>query len=386
MDRVRAYKKEENMIREELLEKVSGKREEFISWYHEFHQIPELGFEEEKTTELICEKLTAMGIHPLRLDPTGVTAYIGPHDAYTVALRADIDGLRVSEDTDLPFQSKHPGKMHACGHDGHIAGLLGAASILKEMESELTVRVKLIFQPSEENTKGAKHIISQGILEDVDEIFGLHLFSDIKAGEISVEPGARMAQTDRFSITFIGKGGHAAKPHQCVDATVMAADFVMNIQTIVARELDPIEGAVVTVGSLKSGTQYNIISGKAVLEGTCRSYSEIVAQHLQDAIRRRAEAVADSYGGNVKIAYEQGSHPPVLNDEAHIAPLMLGEDFSWYQKEVPGVFAFAGCGTPGRKCYPNHHPKFEIEESALADGVLLHLAAVVSAMHREEEK
>ena len=334
------------MTREEVLEKVSKKREEFISWYHEFHQIPELGFEEKETTELICEKLTGMGIHPLRLDPTGVTAYVGPHDAYTVGLRADIDGLRVSEDTDLPFQSKHPGKMHACGHDGHITGLLGAASILKEM-----------------------------------------------------------AQTDRFTITFIGKGGHAAKPHQCVDATVMAADFVMNVQTIVARELDPIEGAVVTVGSLKSGTQYNIISGKAVLEGTCRSYSEDVAQHLQDAIRRRAEAVADSYGGNVKIAYEQGSHPPVLNDVAlsrriadeaeqllenrklvHIAPLMLGEDFSWYQKEVPGVFAFVGCGTPGRKCYPNHHPKFEVEESALSDGVLLHLAAVVSAMHREKEE
>ena len=190
------------MTREEVLEKVSKKREEFISWYHEFHQIPELGFEEKETTELICEKLTGMGIHPLRLDPTGVTAYIGPHDAYTVGLRADIDGLRVLEDTDLPFQSKHPGKMHACGHDGHITGLLGAASVLKEMESELTVRVKLIFQPSEENTKGAKQIISQGILEDVDEVFGLHLFSDIKAGEISVEPGARMAQYRSFYYHF----------------------------------------------------------------------------------------------------------------------------------------------------------------------------------------
>ena len=308
------------MTREEVLEKVSKKREEFISWYHEFHQIPELGFEEKETTELICEKLTGMGIHPLRLDPTGVTAYIGPHDAYTVGLRADIDGLRVLEDTDLPFQSKHPGKMHACGHDGHITGLLGAASILKEMESELTVRVKLIFQPSEENTKGAKQIISQGILEDVDEVFGLHLFSDIKAGEISVEPGARMAQTDRFTITFIGKGGHAAKPHQCVDATVMAADFVIN----------------------------------------------------DVALSRRIADEAEQLLENRKLV--------------HIAPLMLGEDFSWYQKEVPGVFAFVGCGTPGRKCYPNHHPKFEVEESALSDGVLLHLAAVVSAMHREKEE
>ena len=388
--------------------------EENESWIIEqrryFHAHPELSFAEKNTTQQIGKLLEEMGLTPHYYpDYNRLWAMLEGGKASTgtktVALRADIDALPVEEHTGLSFCSQTPGVMHACGHDGHITGLLGAASVLKEMESELTVRVKLIFQPSEENTKGAKQIISQGILEDVDEVFGLHLFSDIKAGEISVEPGARMAQTDRFTITFIGKGGHAAKPHQCVDATVMAADFVMNVQTIVARELDPIEGAVVTVGSLKSGTQYNIISGKAVLEGTCRSYSEDVAQHLQDAIRRRAEAVADSYGGNVKIAYEQGSHPPVLNDAAlsrriadeaeqllenrklvHIAPLMLGEDFSWYQKEVPGVFAFVGCGTPGRKCYPNHHPKFEVEESALSDGVLLHLAAVVSAMHREKEE
>ena len=377
---------------------------ELIAHRRHLHQNPELGFDLPETTAYVMQQLRGYGYEPKAVGKAGISAVVGPDGGKTFLIRGDMDALPMKEETGLPFSSIN-GKMHACGHDGHITGLLGAASILKEMESELTVRVKLIFQPSEENTKGAKQIISQGILEDVDEVFGLHLFSDIKAGEISVEPGARMAQTDRFTITFIGKGGHAAKPHQCVDATVMAADFVMNVQTIVARELDPIEGAVVTVGSLKSGTQYNIISGKAVLEGTCRSYSEDVAQHLQDAIRRRAEAVADSYGGNVKIAYEQGSHPPVLNDAAlsrriadeaeqllenrklvHIAPLMLGEDFSWYQKEVPGVFAFVGCGTPGRKCYPNHHPKFEVEESALSDGVLLHLAAVVSAMHREKEE
>lgn len=392
------------MTIEQLRESISKKREEIIALYREFHQIPELGFEEIETTERICQVLESLGIHPLRLDPTGVTAYIGPKDAHTIGLRSDIDGLFVAEDTNLAFRSKHGGRMHACGHDGHMAGLLGAAAVLKEMESALTVRVKLIFQPSEENTEGAKQLISQGILEDVDEIFGLHFFSDIPTGDISIEAGARMAQTDRFRITFLGKGGHAAKPHQCVDATVMAAEFVMNVQTIVARELDPIEGAVVTVGSLKSGTQYNVISGKAVLEGTCRSYSENVAAHLQNAIRRRAEATADSYGGTVKIAYEQGSHPPVVNDKemavriadmaekvleersfVHIPPLMLGEDFSWYQKEVPGVFAFVGCGEPGRKCYPNHHPKFEVDEAALSDAALLHISAVLATMNRKPE-
>lgn len=397
----------ERLTREELLEILTQKKEQVTGWYRNLHRIPELGMEERKTTDFICRELSAMGIHPLRLDPTGVTAYIGPAGAYTIALRADIDGLLVTEKTDLSFQSEHPGKMHACGHDGHMAGLLGAAAVLKEMENELTVRVKLIFQPSEENTKGAKHLIAQGILEDVDAIFGLHLFSDMTTGDISIEPGARMAQTDRFAITFHGKGGHAAKPHQCVDATVMAADFVMNVQTIVAREVDPVEGAVVTVGSLKSGTQYNIISGKAVLEGTCRSYSEKVAGLLHDAICRRAEATADGYGGSVKISYEQGSHPPVINDKdfarrvaesaeplldlrqrklVSVSPLMLGEDFSWYQKEVPGVFAFVGCGAPGRKCYPNHHPKFELEESALLDASLLHLAAVMAAEKKNSKK
>ncbi|MCI6858160.1 MAG: M20 family metallopeptidase [Eubacterium sp.] len=389
------------MTQEDIRSRVFEKKEDLIKIYHEFHQIPELGFEEKKTTDLICKILSEMGIVPLRLDPTGVAAYIGPEDGYTIGLRADIDGLPVTEETGISYCSIHAGKMHACGHDGHIAGLLGAAVLLKEMEEELTVRVKMIFQPSEENTKGARHLISRGIIEDVDEIFGLHLFSDIETGHISVEAGPRMAQTDRFCIRFSGKGGHAAKPHQCVDATVMAAEFVMSIQTIVAREIDPVEGAVVTIGSLHSGTQYNVISDRAVLEGTCRSYSEGTASRIQSALRRRAQGMADSYGGMAEIAYEQGSHPPVVNDVpmaerireqaeiflperdfGHIAPLMLGEDFSWYQRKIPGVFAFVGCGKPGQASYPNHHPKFRIDEEALTDTVFLHLSAVFSAMRK----
>lgn len=388
------------MVDEEILiQKIEEKKEEFVELRRRFHRIPELGFEEKKTTEAICECLTRLRIRPLRLEPTGVVGYIGPENRFTIALRADIDGLPIKECTGKPFQSEHPGLMHACGHDGHIAGLLGAASILKEIENQLTVRVKLIFQPSEENTLGAKKIIDQGVLNDVDAIFGLHLFSDMQTGVISVEEGPRMAQTDRFFINFYGKSGHAGKPHQCVDATVMASDFVMSVQTIVAREIDPAEGAVVTIGAFHSGTQYNIISGQASIEGTCRSFSKEVAEHLKEAVEKRADYIAQYYGGKVEIHYDFGSHPPVYNEEIltgsirkqaqkflgkerlnHIAPLMLGEDFSWYQTRVPGVFAFVGCRNPKEEVFPNHHSRFEIDESALKDAVALHLSAVLAVM------
>lgn len=376
---------------------VKEKKEEYSQIRRKFHQIPELGMEEVKTTEKICRYLEEMGITPYRLEPTGVFAYIGPEKGFTIALRADIDGLPVTEETGLDFASVHLGKMHACGHDGHIAGLLGAAKILKEWEQQLSVRVKLIFQPSEENTLGAAHIIDQGVLSDINVIFGLHLFSDMETGNVSIEKGARMAQTDRFSVTFKGKGGHAGKPHQCVDATVMAADFVMSVQSIVAREIDPAKSAVVTIGSLHSGSQYNIISGEAEAAGTCRSFREEVALHLKEAVEARAHHIAAFYGGKADITYDYGAHPPVNNDPdltafiaaeaervlnrplCHVAPLMLGEDFSWYQTKIPGVFAFVGCGNPEKECFPNHHPRFDIDERALVDTVLLHLSAVCAA-------
>lgn len=386
----------------EMLQCLFLNQEECIKVRRHLHEIPELGLEEYETTEYIEDYLKKQNIDPIRLDPTGVTAYIGPKEAPVIGLRADMDGLAIREETGLPFASKHIGRMHACGHDGHMAGLLAAARVLKQFEKELPVRVKLIFEPSEENTLGAKKIIEGGILDDVEEIFGLHLFSDIPCGTISLEKGPRMAQTDRFTITFHGVGGHAGKPHLCVDATVMAAEFVISAQSIVAREVNPAEGAVVTIGSLHSGTQYNIISPKAVLSGTCRSFSVETARKLQQGLERRARSIADSFGGQVEIDYDFGSHPPVINEEAMtcrvlesareflpeqkyetIAPLMLGEDFSWYQDQIPGVFAFVGCGREEGVSYPNHHPKFDIEEKSLPVAAALYLAAVHSFVKKK---
>lgn len=387
----------------EAWEEIKENKDRYASIRRRYHQIPELSWKEYDTTDVICTDLEELGIEPIRLDPTGVTAYIGPRDRKTIALRADIDALAVTEETGLCFQSTREGCMHACGHDGHIAGLLGVASFLKKWEDQLPVCVKLIFQPSEENAQGAKHIIEDGILEDVDAIFGLHLFPDIPYGTVSVEAGPRMAQTDRFFITFDGKGGHAGKPHLCVDSTLMAAEFVMSAQTIVSRQVNPVDSAVVTIGSLHSGTQYNIISPSASIAGTCRSYSEDTARMMMEGLKKRAHAIADTYGGNVTIDYDFGGHPPLINDRlftseiremaqnmmadttfGQIPALMLGEDFSWYQVNVPGVYAFVGCGKEGEVIYPNHHPKFDFEEKALCQSVGLHIAAVAAFIKRNE--
>lgn len=398
MDNITYIKQEAERVFDEVLDN-----------YHALHRIPELSLQEYETTQFIKERLKKMSIEPISLDETGCVAYIGPEPVEnpgedenrirTIALRADIDGLSVKEETNCPFVSCHEGKMHACGHDGHTAALLGAAKVLKSMEDSLPVRVKLIFQASEENTEGARRLIRLGVLENVDEIFGLHLFSDIPAGIISVEEGPRMAQTDRFMIRFTGKGGHAAKPHLSVDATVMAAAFVLDLQTLVSRETDPTEGAVATIGSFRSGNQYNIISEEAVLEGTCRSYTAHMSEKLEEGIRRKAESVALSYRGKAEVEYAGSCHPPVINDREltgriartaravlgndrfqPVKPLMLGEDFSWYQTRIPGTFALVGCGKPGEPVYQNHNGRFAIYEPVLLDAVLLHLCAVISCV------
>ncbi len=370
-----------------------------------FHKYPELSLEEFETSKKIKEELTNMNIPYTEAAVTGIVATIGEGDGRHIALRADMDALKIEEKTDVAYSSLNKGIMHACGHDAHMASLLGAARILKKYERDLKGKISLLFQPAEENCMGAKLMIEDGALEDVEEIFGLHVFADIECGKISIESGPRMAASDIFSIKIKGKSGHAGKPHQCVDASLVAAATIMNLQSIVSREEDPIDSAVVTVGQLQAGKQHNIIPGEALIRGTVRSFSLNNAKEIQKSIKRIAHGTAAIYGATAEIDYTLSAHPVVLNDEevtttalngakkifkesqlVSVSKMMLGEDFSVYQKRIPGVFAFVGAGNEEiDRAYPNHSDKFNIDEKAVINSTALYVAFAMEALNGIEE-
>ena len=358
-----------------------------------FHMHPELGMEEVETAQRIREELANMEIPFIKVGQTGVIGIVGKGD-HVIALRADMDALRVQEKNDVAYKSCNDGIMHACGHDAHVAALLGAAAILKKHESELSCTIKLVFQPAEELSLGAKMILDSGNLDDVDAIFGLHVFGDMPVGQISIEEGSRMAASDRFKIHITGKSGHAGKPHQCTDATLVGAAIVMNLQSVISREINPIDSAVVSVGHFESGKQHNVISGEATLEGTVRTFSNETAKHIEASVRRIALSTANTYGAVAHVEYHKSLHPEVKNEAAitqiarsaaekvfpkeslvHVPRMMLGEDFSIYQQRIPGVFAFVGAGNEALgRAYPNHHECFNIDERACLIGAMLHVA------------
>lgn len=378
----------------ELEKKIENIYEEVVRFRRKMHEYPEIGMEERETTKAIVAVLERYGISHKKLNPTGVVAYVGKAP-YKKALRGDIDGLKVEEQTNLSYCSKRPGYMHACGHDMHTTSLLYAAVLLKQMEHDLKEGIAFLFQPSEETATGSSFVLETGVLDDVEQMFGLHIFTDMEAGKVSLEAGERMAQTDKFKIEVKGIGGHAGKPHHCVDATVAAAAIVMNLQSIVSRELDPIESAVVTVGSLHSGTAYNIISGKAIIEGTFRSFSTKTAQTIEEAIERIAKQTASAYRATVTLEHKKAAHPPLINDKEmvdkvvatakqyidesewiHVGKMMLGEDFANYQKTMRCCFAFVGAGQG--EYYPNHHSKFNPKEDVLKQCIKLYISAALS--------
>ncbi|GAS85567.1 amidohydrolase [Paenibacillus amylolyticus] len=369
--------------------------ERLITIRRHLHRNPELSGEERETTASIRSWLEEEGVriadeYVLR---TGLVAEVGQGDGPVVALRADIDALPIQEETKLDFASQVDGKMHACGHDAHTAILIGAARLLKQRESTLPGKVRLIFQPSEEKATGARQVIQSGALSDVRAVFGLHNKPDLQVGTVGIREGALMAAADGFVVKVEGVGTHAAVPEAGIDPIVVAAHIVTALQAIVSRNVGAQESAVISVTKLHSGTAWNVIPDEAILDGTVRTFDEKVRARIRERFNQVVAGVAAAYGTRATVRWIQGP-PAVVNDEAlasaaeqvasqiglnSIRPLPspAGEDFSFYQKEVPGLFLFLGTSGPNEW----HHPGFDVDERALPLGAHLLAALAEQALH-----
>jgi len=359
----------------------------------EFHMYPEIGWQEVNTSKRIQEELDKMGIPYIPAAKTGIIATIeGKKGGKTVSLRADMDALEVEELNEVDYKSRNKGVSHACGHDGHMAMLLGAAKVLSEIKNELNGTVKLIFQPAEEAMNGAPSIIEDGGLDGVDNIFGIHIIGMFPVGLISVGKGPRMSSADHFFIDVIGKGGHGGMPDQTVDSVVAASAIVMNLQSIASREINPVEPVVISVGKFHAGTRYNVIAGSARLEGTTRCFDHEIGKKLPDIMERIITNTAKSYRAEAKLEYVKGV-PPTVNETKsadrtekmvintygkdvlfQMPPITGAEDFSFYLEKVPGVYIFIGAMNEEKKaCQAQHHERFNIDEDALEIGTVLHV-------------
>lgn len=348
------------------------------------HQHPELSFHEVDTPRFIAERLTELGIEVRTgVGGRGVVGTIrGGQPGKTVALRADFDALPIQDEKEVDYRSTVPGAMHACGHDGHTATLLAVAEILVGQKEHLAGNVVLIHQHAEEVVPGgARDMIADGCLDGVDVIFGTHLWSTTKLGTIGYRVGPVMAAADKFELTLFGRGGHGAKPHETIDAVVLGATVVKELQSIVSRRLDPLQQAVLTIGTLHAGNTFNVIADSAELTGTIRTFDSLVADQIVKEMERTIKGVCDAAGATYTFRYERG-YPAVVNHSAEtelvravasdvvganqvfeIAPTMGGEDFAYYLQQVPGTFFFTGAGD--ETFYPHHHPKFDFEEQAM---------------------
>ncbi len=381
------------MINQKIKEAITNYSDELTALRRKLHSEPELSFEEVKTTAFVCAYLDELGISYRKTEPTGVIAEIkGALPGETVALRGDMDALSVEQlNTHVPYASKTDGKMHACGHDAHTSMLLIAAKALSEVKDELPGNVRLLFQPAEEIAQGAKAMVDQGAMDGVDNVFGIHIWSQMPTHKVSCPPGPSFAAADIFKVRFTGKGGHGAIPQDCIDATLVASSFVMNVQTVVSRTIDPQQAAVLTVGKMEVGTRFNVIAENALIEGTVRTFNQDVRNHIEKSISQYAKSVADMYGAKAEVEYIRGTQP-VVNDEesANLVqqvaaeafgpdvvfdekPTMGAEDFSFFLDKAPGSFALVGSGNPEKDTeWSHHHGNFDIDEDALTTGAELY--------------
>ncbi|MFU2028170.1 hydrolase [Bacillus wiedmannii] len=353
--------------------------EMLISIRRNLHEHPELSYEEFETTKTIKNWLEEKNITIINSSlETGVIAEIsGNNSGPIIAIRADIDALPIQEETNLPYASKIPGKMHACGHDFHTAAIIGAAYLLKEKESSLSGTVRFIFQPAEESSNGACKVIEAGHLHGVQAIFGMHNKPDLPVGTIGIKDGPLMAGVDRFEIEIHGVGTHAAVPDAGIDPIVASSQIVMALQTIVSRNISSSHNAVVSVTNIHSGNTWNVIPEKATLEGTVRTFQTETREKIPALMKRIIQGVSDALGVKTEFRFYAG--PPAVQNDTSLTnlssqvaekmnlniisptPSMAGEDFSFYQQEIPGSFVFMG--TSGTHEW--HHPAFTVDEQAL---------------------
>ncbi len=364
--------------------------EKWVAFRRDLHRHPELSLQENRTAERIEGALDQLGIAHRRAAGTGVLAEIpasrGGPSVPRVALRADTDALPIQEETGLEYASANDGVMHACGHDGHTAMVLAAAELLSK-DGSLRAPVRLVFQPAEERGLGAVAMIEAGALDGVGMIFGGHVDRHYPTGQIVAHAGAVNASTDSFRIEIQGKGGHAARPHEGVDAVVVGSLLVMAIQTIVSREINPAHPSVVTIGRFDAGTAPNVLAGRATLAGTIRTQEKAVRDHIVSSLSRICESIGALHNARLRMILEEGT-PPVVNPtdmaaiarraavavvgEANAVPLhtanMGGEDFACYMEKIPGCYVRLGARAPGREGFPAHSSKFEFDEEVLAIG------------------
>ena len=392
--------------------------DEVIAWRRHFHQHPELSAHEVETSAFICRQLDEMGVEYRRVQGpkpaefvderddrrefigTGIIATIrgeapgaygaDGNPARRVALRTDMDALPVAERNDVPWKSENEGVMHACGHDCHMAMMLGTVKMLHELRGQLRGEVRVIFQPAEEISIGARDMIAAGALAGVDALYGAHIWSEVEAGTVSCEPGPRMAFTDWFRIDIGGVSAHGSMPHKGIDAIVIAAEVVDALQVLVSRRTSPFEPVVITVGEIHGGTARNIMAGSAYLTGTVRTWHGGVREKIVDGMERIAGKVAHAFGAQIDFSFEEGN-PGVANDpecaavarravvdvlgEGAVASYegtLAGEDFAEYQSHVPTVFAFVGANNPDvGAVHPQHSCYYTVDESVLVKGSMV---------------
>ncbi len=385
------------MIKVDFKKEAENIRKLIIKIRRELHEIPEIGFELNKTQKKVISYLEEWGIPYETMADTGICAWINKdlEKEKCIALRCDMDALPIEEDSGVEFKSKHKGCMHACGHDGHTAVLLGATKILNEHKDELGGCVKLIFEPAEETVGGSRVMIQEGVLNNVQAVVGLHVDEECEVGKIRVNYGAAMAASNPFKITVKGKGGHGARPHGTVDPIVITSNIIITLQDIVSRETSPTEPCVISIGKISGGTTANVIPGTVEFEGIIRTLSNEHREYVKNRVKEVAEGIAKTMRGEAEVEIFE-SYPCLINNDDMVQLLIgcandiIGQDnvlikqhpnmgvesFAYFANEKPSVFYFLGSRNEEKGIiHPAHNCKFDIDESCLELGVAIQCRA-----------